>query len=191
MANKRRIVIYVLSGTAVLSLCALGCLATAVKFVLNNTHFGDARSPSASIGEARERKTWLCDVEFSPERLMWQGKSIVIKEAWVEAVAELDHAAVWIPYYRPVGGYYLCFTLGEGHEVFREYPEPLFLLEDSGEAFGSLSQQGRIQVFYYQIDDYKRLPNQRISLTESFKERPGNIQMRLVPRAAGNGSDIE
>jgi hypothetical protein len=50
---------------------------------------------------------------------------------------------VWAPYYRRVGGCYLCFTLSQGEEVFTTHPDLMFLLEDSGRKFCDAGAGGR------------------------------------------------
>jgi hypothetical protein len=47
-------------------------------------------------------------------------------------------------------------------------------------------QGGGIRLVYLEVDDYKALSNQRISLTESFKDRLKNIEIRLMERPDTN-----
>jgi hypothetical protein len=151
-------------------------VATCGKAVLNNAHLTSPDQPSWTASEARARGVWVCDVSLSPTELTWKGDAIAFGDVWVEEVAQLDHKAVWIPYYRRVGGYYLCFTLARGIELLRG--DLMFVLAEERSSFGSQWSGGQT-IFYQKVDDYETLASRRISLTESFKELPRNISIRL------------
>jgi hypothetical protein len=178
MATNTRIISCVVFFILVIGLSALFVAATGVKFVLNSSPFAESDMSSWTSAEAHDKGTWICDVDLAPSRFFWKGKPIAVKEAWIEAVAVLDHVGVWIPIYRRVVGYYLCFTLSEGEAVFRTYPSPMFVLGKKHEGIGS-STSAREIVFYQQVDEYEDLANQRISITESFKELEGTIAITL------------
>jgi hypothetical protein len=178
MATNTRIISCVVFFIFVIGLCALFVVATGVKFVLNSSPFSETDSSSWTSAEAHDRGTWICDVDLAPSRFFWKGEPIAIKEAWIEAVAVLDHVGVWIPIYRRVGGYYLCFTLAEGEALFRGYPNPMFVLGNRHESIGRGTSAKEI-IFYQRVDEYEDLANQRISISESFKELEGTIAITL------------
>src|SRR5262245_2226765 len=133
--KKLTIIIVVALGLLVAVDVALGYFFTGL------ANKPTANRPAYTVAGSKARGAFIESVTFEPSSFKWDGKQIVIKEAWLEHQTELVHIHVIVPFawehyeYRQVGGYNLCFNLEES-----SYPlgDLFFVLQGKGSSFGML-----------------------------------------------------
>src|SRR5579883_2153801 len=69
--------------------------------------------PCYSIREAKFRGCFVRKVSFQPNVIAWDGKRIVVKEAWLERCLERGHTWFSVLHSKPASGYNFCVTLSE------------------------------------------------------------------------------
>jgi hypothetical protein len=157
--------------------------ATGIK-VLHNMYVDSANKgdpwPSPNPDQAKQQGNFVCDVTIRPMTLEWRGQKIVFHNAWIEEAVEPAHFLVWFPYYRRVGGYYLCFTLEKGNDVISQF-DLSFVVEGRTDGFGTLHPSGNI-VYFRDLKDINILPI-KMSLVPSLNaQRLNNIVIRCPTR---------
>jgi hypothetical protein len=96
--------------------------------------------PCYSVRESKRRGCFVCPVSFTPNTINWQGKQIELGEAWLERRTErYGPFALFLPLYKTVPGYNLCFTLTRGWEALDAAPrQPFFVLENKRSSFARI-----------------------------------------------------
>jgi hypothetical protein len=87
---------------------------------------------SWSVDDAMKRGTLVCEVEITPKPLSFCCTEIAIQSAWLER--------------RPIGGFALCFRVGQGKEVFQGPDHPFFVLDDRDAGFEERHGRGWLQI---------------------------------------------
>jgi hypothetical protein len=148
-----------------ITICALwGWLSTEL------TNGCSPEYPAYSSSESQSRGVFISFVNLEPSKFDWKGKSIAIREAWVEHRSRLFYRIVLIPGYvefplhHQLNGYKLCFTLSEGYDCFFRPGAPFFVLDHRRNGF---TQIGTV-VFDESIDrpDFE---NMEICATDNWK----------------------
>jgi hypothetical protein len=107
-----------------LAVCPAICLAGSYKY-----------PPCYSIFESKLRGWCLYRVSVEPEVIVWKGKQIKIKEAWLEQA----HERVLLGW-KKASHYNLCVNLATGWDVLWDITgnEPFFVLEGQRQSFGMM-----------------------------------------------------
>jgi hypothetical protein len=102
--------------SGLLALCVLGgCGATVLKFISDPFYWSKpSEGPAVAAEEAREHGTWVSDLDVTPQKVTWNGKTARINEAWIEERNIEERWFIWFAHYKRLGGYYLCFNIAEG-----------------------------------------------------------------------------
>jgi hypothetical protein len=90
--------------------------------------------PSFSIAESKARGRFQTAVSFDPRTVAGPDGQIEIDEMWIERAMQRERSSVGFVRDKPIGGYFLCFTIKKGRNLF---PSPngnlsFFVLDDKG-----------------------------------------------------------
>lgn len=111
-------------------------ISTGVKLFLNDIDENGSRDrPSNSASFAKSKNIFVSYVVAEPNTFNIDGKIIEFDDIWIEKRTILQHHFIWFSTYEDLGGFYLCFTLKKGKDVFR-YSDNFFRLEDQQHSFG-------------------------------------------------------
>lgn len=140
-----------------------------------------ANRPAYTVAASKARGAFIESVTFEPSSFQWDGKQVVIKEAWLEHQTELVRIHVIVPFvwdhyeYRQVGGYNLCFNLDEA-----SYPlgDLFFIEQGAGSSFGMLGSV----VLWQRVDDLDRLPAKIVATTNWRFENSLEISLKRGPK---------
>jgi hypothetical protein len=104
--------------------------------------------------------------------IQWKGKQLIIGEAWIEK--QTEPAGFFLPFYKTIPGYHLCFNLSQGWEVLNTgSPPPFFVLENLGRGF---LRRGNV-ILCEQLDTIKN-GEMTVQLTDNWKcESAATIKM--------------
>jgi hypothetical protein len=171
-----------LAVIVLVALCLLVVVDVALGYFLTSlANKPSANLPSCSMAESKARSAFVDSVTFEPSSFKWNGKQIVVREAWLEQQTELVHIHVIVPFiwqhyqYRQVGGYNLCFNLEE-----TSYPlgDLIFVEEGKGSGFG---MSGSV-VLWKRLDDLDKFPT-KILATSNWKfENSQLLTIKKVPK---------
>jgi hypothetical protein len=171
----------------VLLIVGLVLVATGIKWCFNRAgEQGLYSPPCTSSGRARLAQVYVHSASFSPSIIEFHGKEIQIREAWVERRSKRQHFLVWFPYRKQLDGFALCFSLGDGKEVFQNVSAaPFWVMGDMNESFTRMNSPSGRPVFYQYLDV---LPSDiTVSLMTSWKEqRRKGIRVEIRPFDQGD-----
>src|SRR5262245_31031664 len=175
MTRKKKLVV-----SAIL-LAAFLLVDVAWGFIRTNLlRFGNKPSRifvSGTMQESTSRGAFIESLDITPKRIPWNGKEVVVKEAWLERSTELVYVYVIIPFvleyphYRKVNGYHLCLNCS-GDGLWAE-PWPFFVVEGKGHGLSQQSPNYPDTLFCERLDSLSLMPT-KILLTDDWnlKDRP-------------------
>jgi len=134
--------------------------------------------PSFSIAESKARGRFQMAVSFDPRTLSGPDGEIEIDEMWIERAMKLERSSFGFLRDKPIGGYFLCFTLKKGRDLFPR-PNgnlPIFVLDDRRTGFASINLS---EVFWTDISAIEEA-DARVYLLQSWHS-PRTESIRIRP----------
>jgi hypothetical protein len=133
---------------------------------------------SYSLAESKWQGVFIAVPTLTPRELDWQGKKIVIKEAWIEYLRERAQAPSLVSKYVKTKQPVLCIRLSrESYDTVNASRGPFFRVAGRGSSFSSVG----IVVMWTEIDS-ARFDELRILVSDSWSDEGAKIiKARSVP----------
>jgi hypothetical protein len=139
--------------------------------------------PSFSIAESKARGRFEMAVSFDPRTLAGPNGQIEIDEMWIERAMKRERSSFGWVRDKPIGGYFLCFTITKGRNLFHS-PDgnlPFFVLEDQGNLIGGggFASINLSEIFWISISAIEEA-DARLYCLKSWKS-PRTESIRIRP----------
>lgn len=130
--------------------------------------YGPHPRPSTSIADSRKKGRYYKAVIITPQSIRMKECDIAFDEAWIEKAALRKPLFFGFSYDKPVGYYFLCFTIKKGQQCFVGEDRPFFVFDNRDSSFASINGS---EMFWTKLSDVKTGENTIFLLSSWHADR--------------------